>query len=271
MLALMVTCVKLMYVTGCLQAIPACLHLIEPLRLGRALHTTSMNNEHAYYCCIAQVMREIPFPVIQKGVQKDIIYMCADSHSLSSAWQTLNIKGRDKPVLIVPKLVTGLKCWNLREDTRFFPKKNFEFAMKTVPNGSEIIFGFGEIDCRLGILTAVEKCKYADMQEGITVTINHYLKALTKLAKKKNLKVYIQPVVPVLDVTRHIVTQFNGILQKKLRKHKTIQHLDFFKDLLDPKTGGFNMKYALDGTHMSPSYCPLLERTLAGGHKLNRK
>lgn len=267
----MVTCVKLMYVTGSLQSIPACLHLIEPLRLGRELHTTSMRNEHAYYCCIAQVMRLIPFPIIEKRTKKDIIYMCADSHSLSSAWQTLNIKGRKRPVLIVPKLVTGLKCWNLRESTRFFPKKNFEYAMKTIPDGSDIIFGFGEIDCREGILMAVEKCKYESVADGMNVTLDHYLKALTKLGKRKNLKIYIQPVVPVLDVTRQIVTQFNGILKKRLRKHRTIQHLDFFKDLLDPRTGGFNMKYALDGTHMSPSYCPLLEKTLALGHKLDRK
>jgi len=270
LLALMVTCVKLMYVTGSLQAIPALLHLIEPLRLGRELHTTSMRNEHAYYCCIAQVMHLIPFPVIQEGIEKDVIYVCADSHSLSSAWQTLNIKGRDRPVLVVPKLVTGLKCWNLRENTRFFPKKNFECAMLSLPEGSEIIFGFGEIDCREGILMAVEKCKYENVEEGIKVAIEHYLKALAKWGKLKKLKIYIQPVVPVLDVTRNMVKKFNAILYNRLKKHKTIQLLDFFEDLLN-SNGSFNLKYALDGTHMSPSYCPLLEKTLAKGHKTDRR
>lgn len=29
-----------------------------------------------------------------------------------------------------------------------------------VPQGSAVIFCFGEIDCREGLLTAVQKCKY---------------------------------------------------------------------------------------------------------------
>lgn len=103
------------------------------------------------------------------------------------------------------------------------------------------------------------------------MAIGHYLKALAKWGKKKNLKVYIQPVVPVLDVTRRMVKQWNGILKKKLKKHKTIQFLDFFEDLLDSTGAGFNMKYALDGTHMGPAYCELLERTLAEGHKMDSK
>lgn len=196
--------------------------------------------------------------------------MCGDSHCLSSAWQTLHIKGRHKPCLLVPKLVTGLKCWHLREDSSFFPKKNFEYALKSIPNGSSVVFVFGEIDCREGILMAVEKCKYENLEEGITVSIGHYLKALHKKAREKNLRAYIHPVVPVLDVTRHIVKKFNIILKQRVKDYKTLQHLDFFEDLLDP-SGSFNLKYALDGTHMSPTYCPLLEKSLAKGHKLDRK
>jgi len=76
-------------------------------------------------------------------------------------------------------------------------------------------------------------------------------------------------VVPVLDLTRQMVKKFNKILRVHVQKHKIIQFLDIFEDLLD-STGSFNTKYELDGTHMSPAYCPLLERALSGPHKMDR-
>lgn len=227
-LAMMMLCVKILYVTGCLQVIPALMHLIEPLRIGRELHLTAARNEHAYYCCLAGVMKQIPFPMHEKGVEKHKIYVCGDSHCLSSAWQTLNIKGRDRPCMLVPKLVTGMKMWHLREDTRFFPKENFRYAIESIPDNASVILVFGEIDCREGILMAVEKLKYKTVTKGIRVVINHYLKALSKFVSEKNLRFYIQPVVPVLDVTRKMVKKFNAILQKCVMKHETIQYLDFF-------------------------------------------
>ncbi len=36
---------------------------------------------------------------------------------------------------------------------------------KTVPPKSDVIFLFGEIDCREGLIISVEKCRYQDLQE----------------------------------------------------------------------------------------------------------
>ena len=69
-----------------------------------------------------------------------------------------------KPHLLVPKLVTGLKCWHLRDECDFYPKKHFENVMRTIPAKATVIFVFGEIDCREGLLEAVERCKYDSIE-----------------------------------------------------------------------------------------------------------
>lgn len=59
----------------------------------------------------------------------------------------------------MPQLITGCKIWHLRDEGYFYPKRNFENAMKSLPKGAQVIMMFGEIDCREGIMLAVEKCK----------------------------------------------------------------------------------------------------------------
>lgn len=53
----------------------------------------------------------------------------------------------------------------LRPQSRFFTKLNFNNAVDSIPDGSTVIFGFGEIDCREGILLAVARDRYADLEE----------------------------------------------------------------------------------------------------------
>ena len=53
--------------------------------------------------------------------------------------------------------------------SRFYPKYNFYNVVEQIPNGSRVLMIFGEIDCREGILFAVERAIYKDLQEGIQV------------------------------------------------------------------------------------------------------
>jgi hypothetical protein len=66
----------------------------------------------------------------------------------------------------------------------------------------------------------VEKCKYESIEEGIALCITTYLKALQHLVTAKNLRAYIHPVAPVLDVTRKIVLTFNKMLEPAVRQAK---------------------------------------------------
>merc|ERR1711924_506013 len=98
------------------------------------------------------------------------LYVMGDSHSLAPAWRTVSYRGA--PHLLVPRLVTGCKIWHLREGTQaspadFFTKANFEAAAKAIPEGSSVVSLFGEIDCREGLLVAVERMRYPDLEAGV--------------------------------------------------------------------------------------------------------
>ena len=66
----------------------------------------------------------------------------------------------------------------------FFPKANFEAAMKTIPDGAPVIFAFGEIDCREGLLLAVERARYPDLEAGIRTVVEIYVTRLKELAQR---------------------------------------------------------------------------------------
>jgi tetratricopeptide (TPR) repeat protein len=255
-LALLETVVKILFVCGVLQPLPALINLIEPLRKDQKLHRTGIRNENAYFGCCGHLMRIVPYPL---NLNLKPIYCVGDSHCLSLGWQKLSLNGEDR--LLVPKLVTGLKCWHLRPKSSFFPKKNFEYVMKSIPNNSSAIFIFGEIDCREALPLVVERCKYDTLEEAIDVTVGIYLAALEKIKRTKNLEIFLHPVPPVLDYTRQFVQKFNASLKSKVKECSSFVYLDFYEDLLT-SDGYFNLDYALDGTHMHPSYIPLLEKAL---------
>eukprot|EP01133_Synstelium_polycarpum_P007419 gene7419-8679_t len=254
-LALWYTLVKVLYVAGILEPLPKLVRILEPTRRERNLHLTTVRNEHAYFCCISQLMTHKQLPVPNDRP----IYIAGDSHAMTTSWTSATIGGEAR--LFHPLLTTGLKMWHLRPSSKFFPKNNFYNVTCTAPKGSEIVFMFGEIDCREGILVSVEKCRYTSIEEGMEVTIDIYINALKDLIAKYQYKAYVHPVVPVLNETRFLVKQFNKILKQKVDATPELLYLDFFEKLLDTD-GGFNTQYALDGTHMNPSYVKLLEAAI---------
>ncbi|GAB5367718.1 hypothetical protein AAMO2058_001255000 [Amorphochlora amoebiformis] len=154
--------VKLMYTAGCLQPLPKLINLLLPLRVNQDLHLTTIRNEHAYFTCISHVLKRFKAPLTERKERK-VIYFCADSHAMAPAWQTLELKGVE--YVIKPMVVTGLKCWHLRAESRFYTKVNFENAVENIPDNSLVIFGFGEIDCREGLLIAVAQNKYPNLNK----------------------------------------------------------------------------------------------------------
>ena len=49
-------------------------------------------------------------------------------------------------------------------------------VMAKVPNGSAVVFILGEIDCREGILVAVEKLRYETPEAGVEHTVGIFVK-----------------------------------------------------------------------------------------------
>ncbi|RHY07035.1 hypothetical protein DYB36_005378 [Aphanomyces astaci] len=165
----------ILFLQGCLRPVPALVDAIEPLRYhyGHLLHTTSIRNEHAYYSCITQLVT-IPSLHVPRPRPSSVIYVCGDSHALATAWRSVGAH------VLVPALVTGLKhcttfdclydplstyngtlhTGHLRKTSTFYPKVHFFNVIKSIPRGATVVFVFGEIDCREGLLVAVEKCRY---------------------------------------------------------------------------------------------------------------
>ena len=80
----------------------------------------------------------------------------------------------------------------------------------------QVIVLLGEIDCREGLLLAVDKLKYESVDEAMHVLAGIYLDVLTRLVETRALTVYVHPVPPVLNETRHIVMPFNAVMKAKV-------------------------------------------------------
>ncbi|CEG39301.1 Tetratricopeptide-like helical [Plasmopara halstedii] len=267
LLACFFTVVKILFLTGRLAILPSLVRVLEPMRLGFELHRTTIRNEQAYYACIAQLLTinkllNISRPQLSLQTSLDSIYVCGDSHTLATAWRELCLRGES--ILLRPALVTGLKHWHLRNESTFYPKFNFWRVITNIPCKSRVIFLFGEIDCRDGILNAVNKCKYETIQEGMAHTIDIFMNVLSDVVKQYQFDAYIHPIVPVLDETRSLVLQYNKIFQKRVAQSSICKWLDFLDELItldDPPK--LRPEYELDGTHLHPLYLSKLETALS--------
>jgi hypothetical protein len=272
-LALLFTACKIAYVSGDLELLIALSELLTVETLGRELHTTLIRNEAAYFGCVKELVGMLPPPLgsapkqAAEGhadtTQQQPIYVVGDSHSLSCAWHTIEDYSEHKRVLR-PMLVTGLKCWHMRPESRFYPKVNLHNVLARIPRGADVLFIFGEIDCREGLLVSVERCRYKDVDEGIAVTVDIYLQKLLDIQAEYSFNIFVHPVPPVLDLTRDVVKRFNRVCRAKLKEaqHPSIRYLDFMHKLLDTDGNHLAEGFGYDGTHLHPSYLCLLEDAL---------
>lgn len=74
---------------------------------------------------------------------------------------------------------------------------------------------FGEIDCREGLLLAVEKLKYDSMETAMAVLLDIYTETLLDLVERRHFIIHVHPVPSVLNETRHVVRPFNEALRAK--------------------------------------------------------
>ncbi|KAK3088149.1 hypothetical protein FSP39_015394, partial [Pinctada imbricata] len=222
----------------------------DPLTEGQDLHCTNIRNEAAYYTCISQIIQQSYPPLPTQS--SPFIYFMGDSHCIPPAWQS--IKYKNKTRVIHPILSTGTKIWHLREEGKFYPKHDFYSSISQIPSASEVIFCFGEIDCREALLLCVEKGKYDTLESAMDKLIDIYVELLMGLREKYHWKIYVHPVMPVLDITRDIVMQFNEHLSKRLLNIPKLQWCHFVEELLVEIEGEkkLNSKY---GKYMYVNIC----------------
>jgi hypothetical protein len=155
-----------------------------------------------------------------------------------------------------------MKHWHLRPDSTFYPKYNFLRVIESIPAGSTVIFIFGEIDCREGMLVAVERGKYESLEQASESAIGYFIAALKPILKKKDFHALIHPVIPVLKETRSIVKTYNAIFKRMVEAQQgksRMYWLDIFSQLLSDDGERLRDGLELDGTHLNPAYIPILE------------
>lgn len=259
LLALYFTVVKTCYVVGHLEALPVFIKLVDPLfKMNENLYKTLIRNEQAYYACISQIYSTCPPPVSSLSIE-DSLYFVGDSHVLPVAWRNLTIK--ETKYTIKPMLVTGLKIWHLRKESKFYTKSNFRNCLQLIPNGSFCVFAFGEIDCREGIVRAVRKCAYDSLDDCVKYLVDVYVKRLLEVQRNKKLKIFVHPVPPVLRETIGTVSLFNTCLKNRVAKTSKLSWLDFVDELLDDSSEYMKEEYRFDGAHLHPKYVDVLEKS----------
>ncbi|XP_078368702.1 uncharacterized protein LOC144652530 [Oculina patagonica] len=256
-LGLLFTLVKIFFVKGALNLVKALLPILDKVHKDRELHLTLLRNEAAFYSCISHVM-QVPFSPMPCNPK--FIYFASDSHCISPAWRIIDYC--DKPHVIHPLLATGVKIWHVRKEGCFYPKFTLLNALKEVPNGSTVIFNIGEIDCREGLLRAVNSCKYDTKEEAIKATMDIYISFLKEQQEQRGFVTFVHPILPVLNETRSVVLEFNENLKAGVESCRGPHWLEFMNALLVNGGSEFRSEFKLDGTHVHPAYVSLLAKAL---------
>jgi len=104
--------------------------------------------------------------------------------------------------------------------------------------------------------------RYDSVEDGMEALVDIYVAVLGELQARKGLTVFVHPVMPVLDLTRPIVLQFNHLLMTRLRHTPRLHWLDLLPSLLTPDGYGWRAEFTLDGTHAHPDYVDVLAQAL---------
>lgn len=267
--------VKLLYLKGDREAVSAIVPTIKPAQIaGEELHLTHIRNGNSYFLYIEALLTVPIEPENLKLSESNRLYMMGDSHCLSLAWRTLTLKtpgehkSPEKKVLM-PFLINGCKIWHLRKESNFYPKVQFYQALKLLPKGATALFIFGEIDCREGIIYAMQKGLYTSLDEALSVVVDIYIDVLRSVATTKRLKrLYVHPVPPVLNETRSFVAIFNRILGSRLARlrkyepHTVIRWFHIESEFLTLDRTTLLEELQFDGSHLHPRYGAILENTI---------
>ena len=56
----------------------------------------------------------------------------------TGAWNVVHLRGEAR--VLVPRLVTGLKIWHMRQAGIFYPKHSFLTTMANLPDGAQVTY-----------------------------------------------------------------------------------------------------------------------------------
>ena len=200
----------------------------------------------------------------------DKLFHLGESHCLSFAHHNIDISG--KTFSIIPKLTLGAKAYHFASGKNNPYKSITEAHINSLPDCSNLIISFGEIDCRAheGILKAQSTSK-KPLKEIVVETVDGYVEwVLRKNIYKKHKLNFINVPAPtykphlskqinrnVSDVIRH----FNNSLADKLDT-SNLKLVDVYQYTVD-NSGFSNGLYHCDDTHLDSRIMPKINQILS--------
>ena len=199
-----------------------------------------------------------------------LLYHLGESHALSFAHSTLMLNG----VLthIEPRLCFGAKAWHLARARTDRYKAIVRRHLEHLPEASEVLVSFGEIDCRLdeGILVT-HRNKGVAIDTLVGDTVNGYLDFLMAGIRGRKHRLLVSNVPAPVYRGHHskqdnrdradLIRQFNTAVAAGCRQ-RDLAIVDVYTPTLDD-SGYANGHFHCDDIHLSPAILPLLERQLS--------
>ena len=213
------------------------------------------------------------------------LFWVGDSHVLSMGWQQLCFGERMR--LAVPVVVTGLKAWHVRPETRFFTngclqtfllrlqKQSFFDRSDTHSTCRTIVVSAGEIDCREGVGGKSLQGYTDNCHEHIERTVAEYVRSLQQvLLTQVNIQqILVLPVPPHCQsrkgrvkgraFRRETTRYWNQVLRHQLHSVPSVYFLDYESHLL-LSNDSYILKPALnaDSTHMNAAFARHFEQAV---------
>ena len=232
--------------------------------------TTNEIVEHVRNCLrLCQSSSTIPKLFVAMSERKPL-YVVGDSHVLSTAWQTIRLPDGTHRTMI-PVVVTGLKAWHCRPETKFFTYSLLNILLRRIPPTDLIFFSAGEIDCREGMGGPQLEGYTILNEQHVEQTVRAFVHALVAL--HTSLHIMVLPVCPHVHrsdrngkaVGRAVRRQITQLWNERLRQVLPcgrIHLLDYESALLGDAGYVLKQAYNADGTHMNSAFLPCLEEAL---------
>lgn len=194
------------------------------------------------------------------------MYFVSESHGFAPNGTIVNYN--DEEYQIRSLFVLGAKVFHLiaEQDNKY--QVSLATLLEGLSPGSKVVIAFGEIDCRNneGVFAYCQKSG-ANFQNVIDKMLNSYIKTLSSIAEAYQLEIILYGVpaphpyhinnlaAAKQSQFKQVISYFNEKLVNECKKYN-INVLDVYS--LTSDNGQSNLKYHIDGIHLSPQTIPEL-------------
>ena len=208
--------------------------------------------------------------------ERPLIYFISESHGFAP--NGMSVEYQDNEHVIKSLFITGAKLVHFTKELDHRCKASLNILLNGLPEGSSVVLGFGEIDCRVneGIFKYCSKYvkNYRDVIDGM---VEKYISMIKASAASHNFDIIVygvpapHPLVlgELNDESKEEFKLLIAYLNKQLAKYCSSNDLSFLDVYqLTNLNGVSNLKYHTDVFHVKPSTVPELFEQLAIKNKI---